>query len=281
MTINLESYPSPDVIEPIEFEQILADMQDELIRLFPAIEPTLALESALANKLLQVAAFREILVRARVNDAARANLLAFATGADLEHLAAFYDVERLEGEEDEAFRSRTVLAIQARSPAGGANWYKAAARRADVRIRDVAVYREDFWPIIHVAILSRENDGIPDAAMLDAVRTIVTSDDVRPLNDTVVVEAAVQNRTDIEANVWLLPSAPLADLTPLQDALRKAWTAETGIGFDLVPSWVEARLHMAGVQRVEMLSPSAPLVAAPGTAIAIGEIKLNYMGRDY
>ncbi|UVV66763.1 baseplate assembly protein [Brucella anthropi] len=281
MTINLESYPSPDVIEPIEFEQILADMQDELIRLFPAIEPTLALESALANKLLQVAAFREILVRARVNDAARANLLAFGTGADLEHLAAFYDVERLEGEEDEAFRSRTVLAIQARSPAGGANWYKAAARRADVRIRDVAVYREDFWPIIHVAILSRENDGIPDAAMLDAVRTIVTSDDVRPLNDTVVVEAAVQNRTDIEANVWLLPSAPLADLTPLQDALRKAWTTETGIGFDLVPSWVEARLHMAGVQRVEMLSPSAPLVAAPGTAIAIGEIKLNYMGRDY
>lgn len=281
MTINLESYPSPDVIELIEFEQILADMQDELIRLFPAIEPTLALESALSNKLLQVAAFREILFRARVNDAARANLLAFATGADLEHLAAFYDVEKLEGEDDEAFRSRTVLAIQARSPAGGANWYKAAARRADVRIRDVAVYREDFWPIIHVAILSRENDGIPDAAMLDAVRTIVTSDDVRPLNDTVVVEAAVQNRTDIEANVWLLPSAPLADLTPLQDALRKAWTTETGIGFDLVPSWVEARLHMAGVQRVEMLSPSAPLVAAPGTAIAIGEIKLNYMGRDY
>ncbi|KAB2666804.1 MULTISPECIES: baseplate assembly protein [Brucella] len=281
MTINLESYPSPDVIEPIEFEQILADMQDELIRLFPAIEPTLALESALSNKLLQVAAFREILVRARVNDAARANLLAFATGADLEHLAAFYDVEKLEGEDDEAFRSRTILAIQARSPAGGANWYKAAARRADVRIRDVAVYREDFWPIIHVAILSRENDGIPDAVMLDAVRTIVTSDDVRPLNDTVVVEAAVQNRTDIEANVWLLPSAPLADLTPLQDALRKAWTTETGIGFDLVPSWVEARLHMAGVQRVEMLSPSAPLVAAPGTAIAIGEIKLNYMGRDY
>lgn len=281
MTINLESYPSPDVIEPIEFEQIFADMQDELIRLFPAIEPTLALESALANKLMQVEAFREILVRARVNDAARANLLAFANGADLDHLAAFYDVVRLEGEEDEALRSRTVLAIQARSPAGGANWYKAAARRADVRIRDVAVFREDFWPIIHVAILSSENDGIPDTAMLDAVRVIVTSDDVRPLNDTVVVEAAVQNRTDVEANVWLLPSAPLADLTPLQDALRKAWTTETGIGFDLVPSWVEARLHVAGVQRVEMLNPSAPLVAAPGTAIAIGEIKLNYMGRDY
>lgn len=281
MTINLESYPSPDVIETVAFEQILADMQDELTRLFPAIAPTLALESALANKLLQVASFREMLFRARVNDAARANLLAFANNADLDHLASFYDVVRLVGEDDEALRSRTILAIQARSPAGGANWYKAAARRADVRIRDVAVYREEFWPIVHVAVLSRENDGIPDQAMLDAVREIVTSDEVRPLNDTVIVEAAVQNRTDIEANVWLLPSAPLADMVPLQDALRKAWEIETGIGFDLVPSWIEARLHISGVQRVEMVNPVSPLVAEPGTAIAIGEIKLNYMGRDY
>lgn len=281
MTINLESYPSPDVIETVAFEQILADMQDELTRLFPAIAPTLALESALANKLLQVASFREMLFRARVNDAARANLLAFANNADLDHLASFYDVVRLEGEDDEALRSRTILAIQARSPAGGANWYKAAARRADVRIRDVAVYREEFWPIVHVAVLSRENDGIPDQAMLDAVREIVTSDEVRPLNDTVIVEAAVQNRTDIEANVWLLPSAPLADMVPLQDALRKAWETETGIGFDLVPSWIEARLHISGVQRVEMVNPVSPLIAEPGTAIAIGEIKLNYMGRDY
>lgn len=281
MTINLASYPSPDVIETLSFEQILAEMQAELIRIFPAIEPTLALESALANKLLQVVDYREMLVRARVNDAAKANLLAFALGADLDHLAAFYDVVRLEGEDDEAFRSRVVLAIQARSPAGGANWYKAAARRADVRIRDVAVYREDFWPIIHVAVLSRENNGFPDEAMLNAVTAIVTSDDVRPLNDTVVVEAAVRNSSNIEANVWLLPSAPLTDLTPLETALRKAWDAETAIGFDLAPSWIEARLHLSGVQRIEMVSPTVPLVAPPGTAIAIGDIKLNYMGRDF
>lgn len=281
MTINLESYPSPDVIETVAFEQILAEMQDELTRLFPAIAPTLALESALANKLLQVASFREMLFRARVNDAARANLLAFANNADLDHLAAFYDVVRLEGEDDEALRSRTILAIQARSPAGGVNWYKAAARRADVRIRDIAVYREEILPIVHVAVLSRENDGIPDQEMLNAVREIVTSDEVRPLNDTVIVEAAVQNRTDVEANVWLLPSSPLADMAPLQDALRIAWETETGIGFDLVPSWIEARLHVSGVQRVEMVNPVSPLIAEPGTAIAIGEIKLNYMGRDY
>lgn len=281
MTINLESYPSPDVIEAISFEQILAEMQAELVRIFPAIEPTLALESALANKLFQVADYREMLVRARINDAAKANLLAFALGVDLDHLAAFYDVVRLAGEDDEAFRSRIVLAIQARSPAGGANWYKAAARRADVRIRDVAVYREDFWPIIHVAVLSLENNGIPDEAMLNAVTAIVTSDDVRPLNDTVVVEAAVRNMSNIEANVWLLPSAPLTDLTPLETALRKAWDTETAIGFDLAPSWIEARLHLSGVQRIEMVSPTVPLVAPPGTAIAIGDIKLNYMGRDY
>ncbi|MEL4069594.1 baseplate J/gp47 family protein [Ochrobactrum sp. GPK 3] len=290
MAFDLTTYPQPDVIETLDYEVIL----NERITIFKALwraareknpdlpdydVELLETDPVLINQ--EPEAYREVLVRSRINDAARANLLAFATGADLEHLAAFYDVVKLEGEDDEAFRSRTVLAIQARSPAGGANWYKAAARRADVRIRDVAVYREEFWPIIHVAVLSRENDGIPDQAMLDAVTAIVTSDDVRPLNDTVIVEAAVTTTTDIEANVWLLPSAPLTDMTPLSTALRTAWDAETAIGFDLVPSWIEARLHQSGVQRVEMVFPTTPLVAAPGTAIALGQIKLNYMGRDY
>lgn len=281
MTINLDSLPSPDVIETISFEQIFAEMQALLVKLYPDIEPTLALESALANKLLQVAAYREVLIRARVNSAAKANLLAFATGGDLDNLASFYDVLRLGGENDDAFRKRIVLAIQGRSPAGGAYWYEAAARRADVRIRDVAVYREDFWPVIHIAVLSHENNGIPDRAMLDAVRAVVTSNSVRPLNDTVIVEPAVQNLTKIEANIWLLPSAPFSDLAPLERTLRKAWDTETAIGFDLVPSWIEARLHVSGVQRIEMVAPTVPLVAPPGTAIALGEVKLNYMGRNH
>ncbi|ABS14215.1 baseplate J/gp47 family protein [Brucella anthropi] len=290
MAMDLTALPPPDVIEELDYEEILRQQIQNFQQYWAVARqknPALPdydvqiLETDPVMIVLQASAYREFLLRARVNDAARANLVSFALGGDLDQLAAFYDVVRLEGETDEALRSRVVLAIQARSPAGGAYWYAAAAKRADVRIRDVAVYREEFWPIIHIAILSQLNGGIPDEEMLGAVRAIVTSDEVRPLNDTVIVEAAVSTGTDIEANIWLLPSAPNTVMDTLEPALRKAWNAETGIGFDLIPSWIEARLHLSGVQRVQVVKPAQAVIVPPGTAIALGDIKLNFKGRDY
>lgn len=290
MAIDLTLYPEPNVIEAIDYKASLNKHVNEFQIVWNAVRqerPELPmydvelLETDPAMIVFQVSSFIELGLRARINDAAKANLLAFANGSDLDHLSAFYDVVRLEGESDAALRSRTILAIQARSPAGGPYWYAAAARRSDVRIKDVAVYREEFWPIIHIAILSRENGGIPDEAMLTAVRETVTSDTVRPLNDTVIVEAAVQFGTTIEADIWLLPSAPTTDLEILKQALRKAWEEESSIGFDLVPSWIEAKLHQGNVQRVEVRTPNAPVIAQPGAAIALGNIQLNYKGRDF
>lgn len=290
MSFDLSTYPKPDVIETLDYEAILSQriaLLKELWRIIRQKYPDLPdydveLQETDPLKItVEAEAFRELMIRARVNDAALANLLAFATGADLDHLAAFYDVVRLDGEQDDALRDRTVLEIKARSPGGSEYWYEAAARRADVRIRSAKAYREAFWPIIHVAVLSRENNGIPDQAMLDAVSEVVLKGNVRLLNDKVVIDAAATTTTDIEQNVWLLPSAPTTDMEPLATALRAAWDKETGIGFDLVPSWIKSRLHLPGVYRVEPVFPTETLVADPGTAIAIGNIKLNYMGRDY
>ncbi|MDB0554564.1 baseplate assembly protein, partial [Ralstonia solanacearum] len=60
-----------------------------------AVRATLALESEPVTKLLQENAYRELVWRQRVNDAARAVMLAFAEGDDLEQLAANFDVQRL------------------------------------------------------------------------------------------------------------------------------------------------------------------------------------------
>ena len=68
----LAGLPDPAVIEELSFEAILAGMKADLIVRFPDIEPVLALESAVANKLMQVAAYRELLIRARINEAATA-----------------------------------------------------------------------------------------------------------------------------------------------------------------------------------------------------------------
>lgn len=284
MPIDLSNLTTPGVIETVSYVSILDEAIADLKQRFSAAGVSYDvgnLETDPAKILLEVMSAREIVVRARINDAAKANLIAYATGSDLDHLAAFYDVTRLDGENDIQLRARTVLAIQARSPGGSAYWYKQAALRADTRIRDVVVYREEFWPIIHIAVLSQVNGGVPDQGMLDAVTAEVFSDNVRLLNDTLVVEAAVTQTIDIAADIWLLPNAGTTVFDGLEQTLRDAWLDETGVGFDLEISWIESRLHVDGVKKVVVTSPSASIINPEGTATALGTITLTNKGRDY
>lgn len=281
---DFSTLPPPEVIKTFYYETILAErMTDLRQRLLAAgIDYDVGhLETDILKVVHLGDSMREVTLRSAINDAAMANLLAFALGGDLEHLAFFYDVERLEGETDDALRDRTVLAIKARSPGGSEWWYAAAAKRADVRIRSVKPYREKFWPIIHIAVLSNENGGIPDQKMLDAVTAEVMSDRVRLLNDTLIIEPAVATGTDIEADIWLLPDAAFGLMDVLPEILRQAWKSEAAIGFDLEPSWIEARLHVSGVKRVQVRGPLEPVIASEGVALTPGSIKLNFMGRDF
>ena len=82
--IDLSNIPAPEVVETLDFSAILAAMVADLQARDPAF--TALVESDPAWKILEVAAYRELLLRQRINDASRAVMLAFATGADLEHL---------------------------------------------------------------------------------------------------------------------------------------------------------------------------------------------------
>lgn len=279
--INLSSIGQPEVIETISFEGVLSDLQADLIGLFPDIAPVLQLESALVNKMMQVASYREIILRARINDAAKGNLLAFASGANLEHLAALYGVERMPGEDDNRLRYRTQVENKGRSPGGSSYWYQAAALRADIRVKSAVVYRDALLPIIYVSVLSYENGGIPDQSLLDAVNSYLQSDLVRLVNDTVIVAAAAQSTTDVEADVWLLPDASVSIVDGLPDYVKSRWSEEAGTGFDLELSWLMSKMHVSGVKKVVIKSPTVSIVATPGVAVALGEIRINFKGYDY
>ena len=88
------------VVEALDFERILEERKARYIALFAqdeqsAVAKALALESEPLTILLQENSEREVILRQRVNEAARAVLLAFAQKADLEHIAAEYGVRRL------------------------------------------------------------------------------------------------------------------------------------------------------------------------------------------
>jgi phage-related baseplate assembly protein len=73
--VDLSQLPAPAVVEAISFEQIFAEMLADLrVRddTFTALT-----ESDPSYKVLQVAAYREMLLRQRVNDGAKAVMLPY------------------------------------------------------------------------------------------------------------------------------------------------------------------------------------------------------------
>ena len=116
MSIDLTKLPPPNVVEPLDFETILANNKQLLVALYPSEQQTditqvLALESEPLTKLLQVFAYRELLLRARVNDAAKAVMLSYAKKTDLDQIGANFKVERLLGVDLDHIEAETLAGL--------------------------------------------------------------------------------------------------------------------------------------------------------------------------
>lgn len=289
--VNLSLLPRAAVIEELSYEAIVARQRTKFQELWEAVRianpdlnlPTYdvgMLESDPVMIIIESESYRELLLRARVNDAARANLLSYSAGTDLDNLAADHGVTRLVGETDSALRERIVLADQGRSTAGPEDWYAYHARSADVRVKDVKVYRTGTGPELGVAILSTEAGGVPSAPVLAAVTAAVNASAVRSINDVLTVASAVTVTVNVAADIWLLPDTPETILSEIEPALRASAESEGGIGFDINRSWLIAKLSPAGVSRVELSLPSANVTMPPNSAAVIGTVTLTYRGRS-
>ncbi|HTM78170.1 MAG TPA: baseplate J/gp47 family protein, partial [Devosia sp.] len=231
--------------------------------------------------LMEVAAYIDVNLRQRINEAIRANLLAFAYGGDLDHLAQFYDVSRQMGEGDERLRERVVLAIRGRSTGGTEPRYQAIAMAADVRIADVSVYTVGRDPTVRVAIFSSDNNGVASQSLVDKVSAALNDPAVRMVNDLIVVAPAVRQVVNISAQVWLLPQAPISTVSVIEAALRSAWADQIVMGRDVTRSWVVSRLMLGDVQRVEIDSPASDIAVPADQAAALGAVNLTVAGRDF
>ena len=277
VSLDLEQLPPPQIIEELDFDAILAAMKADFVARYP--EYTANLASDPVAKLLEAASYREMLIRQRVNDAARSNLLAFATGTDLDHLASFYGVQRLSAESDTGFRSRIQQRIQGWANAGGAAHYRYWALTSDERVADAAV-SSPAPGLVRIAILSGETGGEAAPALLEAVKATVMRDDVRVLTDTVEVVSATIIAVDIEATVYLYPHAPQEVATQLETDFPARLDASRGLGWDLTRSWIIAQMHPSGVQRVELQAPLNDTVAGPDDCVKLGTFTLTFGGRD-
>lgn len=267
MTIDLTTLPAPAVLEALDFEDTY---QGELAT-FEALMGegwSAPLESDPVVKLLEQGAYRRLQTRARVNDAAKALLLAYAKGSDLDQLAANVNLQRLVVqaedlnavppvpavmEEDDALRERVQLAYEGLTTAGPRNSYILHARNASGLVAD-ATAESPSPAVVVVTVLSQDDTGAASAELLDTVSAYLNDDDVRPVADRLTVQSAQILPYRIDAKVYMVGNGPENEAILAQCQARlQAWiNPRRRLGVEVARSGIDAQLHIDGVTRVEL-----------------------------
>ena len=301
--IDFSRLEPPRVIEEVSFEAILkAYREDVIARSEGRLARAVALEQSPTNVVLEVEAYAEMMVRARINSAARAVMLPFAIGTDLDVLAAFYSVLNPETgradivtrmplvanprpfstnpedwETDERFRRRVQLAPEAMSPAGTAGGYIFHAMAADVTIRDASAICPSPG-VAQIAIMNSGADPIPTSTRLAKVRARLNNRLIKPLTDIVKVQSAEKIGTALIADLTLYPGPDQAlVLNDISTALDKVRGRISKLGRDLPRSALFAALNQEGVQGVSLKSPAIDLEASDHQCVVIESATINFL----
>jgi phage-related baseplate assembly protein len=293
--IDLSKVPVPVIIEALDYETIFAEMLADLQARDTTF--TALVESDPVYKILEVAAYRELILRQRVNDAAKACMLAYSISTDLDNLGAFFNVSRLVitpanpllipptdavMESDSLFRKRIQMAMEGLSNAGSSGAYIFHGLSASALVKDVAVDHVEFHVdaglividytanlatpepgMVAVSVLSTVGNGTADAGLLATVNVALNYESVRPLTDRVTVRSAEIVNYAVVATLYFYDGPSSATVLSAAQAAIAAYVADRHkIGHDVTRSGIFAALHQSGVQNVVLTSPAADVVIA-------------------
>ncbi|TNI89009.1 baseplate assembly protein [Aeromonas sobria] len=274
MTINLSALPAPQAVEELDFETIFAEQKAWVISQWPHLAPALELESEPMTVLLQAWSYRELVWRARLNDALKASMLAWAQGDDLLNLAAFFDLEKAEGETDDQLRARCTLSLRALSTAGPEDSYRYHAIATDpAAIKDADAHNGGAG-VVKVAVLARAGNGTPSAELLAKVRARLNHKTIRPLNDTVSVIPAGLVPIVIDYQI-ILPGLPDDEhsLNVARQRLADYCATTNIIGGTITIADIYASLKNAGISNVILRSPTTDITTDRESAPYVSSIR--------
>jgi phage-related baseplate assembly protein len=279
VAIDLASLPPINAVVLPDVEQIIADRKALLLaripdaRLRAEVAAVLRLESEPLVKQNEVGAYRELIVDQRVNEAVRAVLLATSRGADLDHLCARLNVVRLAGELDDELRYRYQLAPEAFSTAGPYGAYEYIARSAHARVKDAAIYGPESGLIepgfVRVVILSKDGEGVPVPAIVDAVNGALYDGDTRPLTDYVEVRAAAVVHYAINYHLHIRMGAdPSLIVREARDALTEYASACHKVGRPVVITALDSAAHQDRTNVIRAIKVAPLAEVDPGLMAA-------------
>jgi len=160
-------------------------------------------------------------------------------------------------EDDERLRARIRLAPEHFTCAGSAlsyRWQVISVRGdvADVGITSPSDGRVNVYPLL--------DSGLPDVALLDAVRLRLSAETVRPLTDWVTVMPPIRVPYAVTVGITGLQGASELAVVAAVQASLSAYAAKlrATLGHDLVPSqWSERAQRIGGVYSVTVTLPAA------------------------
>ncbi|MCH9780615.1 MAG: baseplate J/gp47 family protein [Alphaproteobacteria bacterium] len=299
MAIDLSKLPVPDVIDPTGYDDIVAALVDAMKAALATVTVSdgtlfdttrLDLASEPLRMLIEASAYREYILRFRINDAVRGTFLASATGNDMDNIAALYGIERLPEEGDDALRIRTRDATETLTNAGTASSYRAHANSTvsgyaypnpgnttitatigtvdhlvdpnetlsiTITPHDTAVTSPS-GGVVDVKVIGDWAPNAPFAATANAglsttIDTVIAADDVRQITDTVQVTLGTVRQYQLTATLTIGEGPTSEAVTTAADAAVRAFAFDTlAIGTAVPRNGAIAALWQEGVENLNL-----------------------------
>lgn len=276
--IYLAGLSPPPIIEALDFETIRsALLADAVARLNAAgiAYDVSAIEADPVVTLCEAYAYRELNLRARINDAVKAVLLATSYGGNLDHLGAFYATQRQTDETDDRFKRRIQLAPESLSTAGPEGAYQYHVLTFAPWARDVSAISPKPGTVL-VTVLSSDANPVPTSDQLAGIYAYLTSEPIRPLTDMVQVIAPNVKHVTVDAKLTLYPGPQASIVQATATSALTAWLEKNRmLGMDIRRSAIFSKLHQDGVFSVDLASPAVDVVMGPTDIYQIDAVNIT------
>ena len=299
MAYELTAVPPPDIIETLDYDAILT----EILTWFRSMSPnyTNTVQGDPAYTVLQAMAYRDVMTRKRINDAARAVLVTHAIGADLDNLGVAFGLFRIRQaadpdatppilpffESDEAFRKRIITHLSTLS-IGSEEWYKKRALQVNdtladnaLKIKDVAIRRGATGGVIKVYVqpANTANFVAKTDPLITAVLNYFEANTAeararRTLGDKVEVDSVAVKTYTLDVTVVVAPGFTSTKVVEETEKRAKTFVLERQvIGQEIPLSHIYAALIWEGVAELTLVSPTANVKPAVGGIVSGADVK--------
>ncbi len=277
--IDLSTVPVPNAITEIDYEAIRAATLADLKARLAAVGIDFDVDRIETDPLVineEARAYRELLVLQKINDAVRAVLLASATGADLDNLAADFNLVRRNGETDAQLRFRRQLAPEGYAVAGPKDAYRFHALEAAPSLKQAEAIKGND-NVVTLVLLSGDGNGAVDADTVITVQEALSPEARRPLTDSLYVRSATIVETAISVRIEIGSGPDAATIKARALAGLQAFAiSRHAIGAPLyLDGIVGAARKAEPVERVVVVSPVADIDPGAFGAVHVTDISVE------